>query len=96
MESALTPSKTASAIWARILKPDQRTLTPELARTILKLDFDAEDQRRVAILSRKAGDGALTPEERAELEEYNRVNHELMILQSKARLSLKQAGLTAS
>jgi hypothetical protein len=96
MESALAPNNTAPAIWARIVKPDQGTLTPELARAILKLDFDPEDQRRVEDLSRKAGDGALTPEERAQLDEYIRVNNELMILQSKARLSLKLAGLTSS
>jgi hypothetical protein len=90
MESTLSPDKTASAIWSRIVKPDRATLTPELARTILKLDFDAEDHERVNILSAKAREGSLTPEERAELEEYVRVNNELMILQSKARLSLKR------
>lgn len=91
MESTLSPNHTASAIWGRIVKPDQATLTPELARAILKLDFDAEDHERVRVLSAKAQDGSLTPQERAELEEYIRVNNELMILQSKARLSLKRA-----
>ena len=54
------------------------------------LDFDPEDQRRVEVLSCKAADGTLSAEERAELEEYVRVNNELMILQSKARLSLQK------
>jgi hypothetical protein len=93
MEFPLSPSKTAPAIWGRIVKPDQATLTPELARAILKLDFDAEDHERVDVLSARAREGTLTPEERAELEEYIRVNNELMILHSKARLSLKRAGL---
>ena len=88
--------ETASAIWGRIVKPDQGTLTPETARGFLKLGFSDDDQRRVAVLSRKAQDGSLGPEERAELDEYIRVNNELMILQSRARLSLKRAGLTAS
>ena len=35
------------------------------------------------------------PDERAELEEYVRVNNELMILQSKARLSLQKPRLKA-
>jgi hypothetical protein len=61
--STLSPSKTAPAIWGRIAKPDQATLTPELARAILKLDFDPEDQRRVDELSAKARKGTLTPEE---------------------------------
>jgi hypothetical protein len=91
MESTLPASKTASAIWGRIVKPDQATLTPELARAILKLDFAPEDHERVAILSAKAQKGSLTPQERAELEEYLRVNSELMMLQSKARLSLQRA-----
>ena len=73
------------------MKPDQANLTPEMARAILKLDFDPEDHRRVDELSAKAQKGTLTPEERAELEEYIRVNHELAVLQSKARLSLKRA-----
>lgn len=91
MESTLSPSKTASAIWSRIVKADQANLSPEVARTILKFGFDPEDHRRIDELSAKAQKGTLTPEERAELEEYVRVNTQLTILQSKARLSLKRA-----
>jgi hypothetical protein len=91
MESMLLPSKTSPAIWGRIVKPDRANLTPEAARAILKLDFDAEDHRRMEELSTKAQKGTLTVEERAELEEYIRVGYELGILQSKARLSLKRA-----
>ncbi|MGO9471444.1 MAG: hypothetical protein ACLQIB_05800 [Isosphaeraceae bacterium] len=89
MQPTLTPSKTASAIWSRIVQPQRGTLTPEVARAFLKLDFDAADRRRVDLLSSKAAAGALSDEERAELEEYVRVNNELMVLQSKARLSLR-------
>lgn len=89
--SALPPGKTASAIWGRIVKPDRPDLTPEAARAILKLDFDPEDHRRVDELSAKARKGTLTPQERAELEEYIRVGYELAVLQSRARLSLKRA-----
>ena len=67
----------------------------EVARALLKLDFDPEDQRRVEMLSSRASDGTLSTEERAELEEYIRVNNELMILQSKARLSLQEPRLRA-
>ncbi len=91
MASMLSPNQTAPAIWGRIVKPDQATLTPELARAILKLDFDAEDHRRVDKLSAKAQKGTLTPEERAELDELIRVGYELAVLQSNARLSLKRA-----
>jgi len=91
METTLSPGKTASAIWSRVVKPEQADFTPELARAILKLDFDPEDHRRMEELSAKVRKGALSPEERAELEEYVRVNTQLAILQSKARLSLKRA-----
>jgi hypothetical protein len=89
--STLSPGKTAPAIWGRIVTPDQATLTPELARAFLKLDFDPEDHQRVDELSATAQKGTLTPEERAELEEYIRVGCELAVLQSKARVSLKRA-----
>src|SRR5262249_41993916 len=91
LRSTLSPSKTASAIWGRIVKPEQANFTPELARAILKLDFDPEDHQRVDELSDKAQKGPLTPQERAELEEYIRVDLELAVLRSKARLSLKRA-----
>ena len=38
--ATLSPGKTASAIRGRIVKPDQANLNPELARAILKIDFD--------------------------------------------------------
>ena len=60
-----------------------------------KFDFDAEDRRRVDELSAKAREGTLSEAERAEMEEYVRVDRELGVLQSKARLSLKRAGLKA-
>ncbi len=89
MDTTLSPGKTASAIWSRVVKPEQADLSPEAARAILKLDFAAEDLRRADELSEKAQRGALAPEERAELEELIRVGHELAVLQSKARMSLK-------
>jgi hypothetical protein len=91
IELTLSPNKTATAIWGRIVKPNEATLTPEVARGILKLEFDPGDHERVRALSAKAQEGSLTPQERAELEAYIRVNSELMILQSKARVSLKRA-----
>jgi hypothetical protein len=73
--------------------PDEPTFNPEAARSILKLTFSPADRERVLALTAKNQDGGLTPEERAELEEYIRADDFLSILQSKARLSLKKAGL---
>ena len=39
MESTLSPSKTASAIWGRIIKPDQANLTPEACACHSKTGF---------------------------------------------------------
>ncbi len=90
-ESTPSPGKTASAIRGRIVKPNQANLNPEIARAILKIDFTPEDHRRVDELSTKAQKGTLTPDERAELEEYVRVDLKLTVLRSKARMSLKRA-----
>jgi hypothetical protein len=86
-----SPDKTASALGGRTVKPDQADLNPEIARAILKIDFTPGDHRRVDELSAKAQKGTLTPEERAELEEYVRANLKLMVLRSKARMALKRA-----
>jgi hypothetical protein len=90
-EATRSPGKTASAIGGRTVKPDQADLNPEIARAILKIEFTPEDHRRVDELSAKAQKGTLTPDERAELEEYVRVDLKLTVLRSKARMSLKRA-----
>jgi hypothetical protein len=90
-EATPSPGKTASAIGGRIAKPDPADLNPDIARAILKIDFTPEDHRRVDELSAKAQRGTLTPEERAELDEYIRVDLKLTVLRSKARMSLKRA-----
>lgn len=80
-------------IWSRMIRPESPTYSPETARAILQLDFAPEDQRRIAELSSKVGDGPMPPAEREELERYVEINDILILLQSKARLSLKKAGL---
>jgi hypothetical protein len=83
---------TATAIWAHIIDTDRTSLSPEVARYILKLDFRKSDHRQMDRLSRKASKGTLTEAERAELEEYVRVGHQLAMMHSKARQSLKRHG----
>jgi hypothetical protein len=72
MEPALVTGgyTTATAIWGRIVRPERATLAPGPARFLPKLDFDAEDHHRVEWLSDRAKDGSLTPEQRAELDEW--------------------------
>jgi hypothetical protein len=86
---------TAAMILGRLIMPKRTGLSPEAAQSILRLDFHSADKRRVDFLSAKAQEGTLTSKERAELEDYIRVADLLAMLQSKARLSLKKAGLAA-
>lgn len=86
---------TEAAIVGRLIKPDHGDFSPEAARELLSLRFGEDDQVRMRDLSRKAQDGDLSESEQAEVENYRRVGYWLGILWSKARLSLKNAGLDA-
>jgi hypothetical protein len=77
------------AIFSRVLEPDRATLAPAAARAILALGFSQADKDRMRQLSAKAQEGSLTPEEQAEINNYERVGHILSLMKSKARRSLK-------
>jgi hypothetical protein len=94
MQQTHTPSSEA-AIVGRLMKPDRGDFSPEAARELLSLRFDDEDQARMRELSLKAQEGTLTASEEAEVESYRRVGYWLGVLWSKARLSLKRAGMYA-
>ena len=89
------PWTSEAAIVGRLIKPDQGDFSPEAARELLSLRFGEEDQERMRRLSLKAQEGTLTAAEQAEVENYRRVGYWLGILWSKARLSLKRAGMDA-
>lgn len=72
---------------------NELTLSPEAARSVLKLSFSEDDRERVSGLLTKNQEGRLTADERAELENYLRADASLSVFKSKARLSLKRAGL---
>ena len=74
----------------RVIRPQQGDLSPDLAAFILKLDFSPADHARYEALSYKVQHGAMAPEERAELDDFLAVDTLLSILQSKARVALKQ------
>jgi hypothetical protein len=81
---------TLSNILERLIEPDQGTFSPEHARYILSLTFSEAERDRCEELSYKAQDGALTSEEKYELELYLSANNLLILLKSKARQSLEQ------
>ena len=92
MQQTRLPSSEA-AIVGRLMKPDHGDFSPEAARELLSLRFGDEDQARMRTLSLKAQEGTLTASEQTEVENYRRVGYWLGILWSKARLSLKRAGM---
>jgi hypothetical protein len=80
---------TEAAIWERVIPPGGE-LAPPTARAILKLAFPSQERERMHELAAKAQEGQLTPEEHAEIEDYERVGTLLSILKSKARKVLKR------
>jgi hypothetical protein len=77
------------AIFARLIKANDSNLSRELARYILTLGFDEQDQARMSELAERNQDGTLAPKELAELQSYVKAGHMLALLHSKARRSLK-------
>lgn len=77
------------AIFARLIRADKSDLSRELARYILTLGFDDEDQERMTDLAERNQQGALSSEERAELDNFVKAGHLLALLHSKARKTLK-------
>ncbi len=61
------------------------------ARVILGLSFPENDVARMHELSAKARAGTLTPEEDAEMDDFERVGSILSTLKSKARQVLKRS-----
>jgi hypothetical protein len=84
-----------TSILERIIEPRNGGFSHEHARYVLSLDFSAEEQAHYAELADKVQDGALTDQERAELDDFVAANVLLTILQSKARISLKKHNPTA-
>jgi hypothetical protein len=68
--------------------PASDDLSRELARHVLTLEFGEDDQARMRDLAARNQEGALSPEEREELETYVNAGHLLALLHSKARTSL--------
>jgi hypothetical protein len=77
-----------AAIFGRALRPERGDLPVSVAKALLAVDLAEVDKERAKALSAKAREGDLTPDERAELERYIRVDHLIGLWRSKARKSL--------
>jgi hypothetical protein len=82
-----------AVILSRVIEPEKPNMPPEAARALLELDFGAEDRARMNELAAKARQGMLNADEEQELDNYLDVGHLLALMQSKARRSLREAGL---
>ena len=78
------------SVFERILQPGQGDLPPEVAAYLLQWDFPPEDHARYEELSAKAQEGSLSEADQEELDELLTANDLMLILQSKARVSLRQ------
>jgi hypothetical protein len=85
-----TLEKSEAAIFGRVFTNGKRALSRELARQVLGLTFGEQDKARMHELAVANQAGALSPEDREELDNYIKVGHLLAILQSKARQALKK------
>lgn len=75
-------------ILTRVISPDDASLARQVAAAILTLGFKPADRQRMEFLARKAREGTLNADERAEAESYERVGYFVSLLKSKARRSL--------
>jgi hypothetical protein len=76
------------SIWERVIQPGG-PLPADVASYLLRLGLPDADRARMGDLSVKAQEGALTADERSELEAYTHATAFLTILQSKARVALR-------
>ncbi|MBN1395044.1 MAG: hypothetical protein JW959_08470 [Pirellulales bacterium] len=72
----------------RLLAPVTECFTPEVAERLVALRADAETQTHIEELAEKANEGKLSPEERAEYEDYIEAVDLIAILQARARAIL--------
>ena len=79
---------TRASILEHVIEPERGSLRLDLAQFLLTLDFPAVDRARYSALAEKAQEGALSPEEKIELDDFLNVNDFLAIVQAKARTSL--------
>jgi hypothetical protein len=91
MPPAQTPKTGTSeaALFARIFADGRQSLTPELARHILALEFGDEDKTRMHELAAKNREGRISAEELQDLDSYIKVGDLVAILQSRARKFLR-------
>lgn len=83
---------TEADILDQVIEPGEGSLSPQAARSILKLRFNESAIKRLRRLLAKNNAGKLSASERLLLDKYLRVGQFLDLMQAKARLSLRSTG----
>ena len=78
------------SILERMIDPGHGNFTPDVAKYFLSFDFSPEQHARYEALSGRVAQGTLSEAEARELDELIAANALLTVLQSKARLSIRQ------
>ena len=81
------------AIWTRLIRAPRAPIAPEAARYLLSIDFSEVDHTRMRELTDKSSEGALIPDERAELDGYVNIANVLSVMHSQARAALRKSGV---
>ena len=82
-------ANTENLILSRLVTPGEGELSRWAAEGLLTIRFKPQDVERMNELAELARERPLTPDERHEMESYNRIGHFLALIHSKARLALK-------
>lgn len=78
----------SATILKRVIDPERRSMSPELAQFVLDLDFPPADHARFEELSAKAQERELAAPEAEELDGYLHIDNLLAMLRLKAEKSL--------
>jgi len=81
-----------AAILARLIRPEDDSLSIDAAESLLRIRFEQSDLDRMHDPATRNQDDGLSPAEKREMENYRRVGFLLDLLHSKARRSLKKRG----
>jgi hypothetical protein len=79
-------------IWARLIQAPKTPISPEAADYLLFIDFSVSDDVRMQELMDRSNQGALTSDEKAELDGYVNIANVLSVMHSQARVALKKPG----
>jgi hypothetical protein len=90
--ATVSSSNSLAEMLVRAIEQADQNLTPDVARYVLSIQLPADDRRRMDELASAARSGALSLDDKTELDEYHRFGRLMEILRLKARHALNQSG----